>query len=156
MTRPRSVRAGCFFLGIAVLAGCGETGPMEGDDGDELGHPPPEMVATWTFQSVTENGSTASLADVLEWVVGTTQARIHIQANGAYVYEEVNSTGGQLWAESGWIFVDEEGPTIEFHVQADSDGTVDEEFTVTYTLVGNTMTVTRPEGGSTYVFTLGK
>ena len=145
-----------LLLVTVALAACGEGGPTDGEDDEELGHPPAAMVASWTYQSVTENGSPASLADVLDWDPAATAARVHVQANGAYVYEEVNSAGGQLSAESGWIFVDEEGPTIEFHIQLTDAGVVDQRFTVVYGLSGSTMTLTQSVTGSTIVFNLTK
>ena len=139
----------------AICAGCSDSDPMS-DQLDELGHPPSAMVASWTFQSVSENGSEAALAEALDWDPAATAARLHILLDGPYVYEEVNVTGGQLSAESGWVFVDEEGPTIEFHVQFTEDGVVDERFTVSYVLEGNMMNLTRVQDGSTFVFPLVK
>ena len=138
---------------LTGLVACEET-TAPGEDEEELGHPPAAMVASWTFQSVTENGSAAQLSDALEWLTGTVEARLHIQANGPYVYEEVDTNGGQLFAESGWVFVDEEGPTIEFHALQDSEGPVNEETTVFYTLSGNSMTLEQTVGASTFIYSL--
>ena len=145
-----------LVLVAAIVAGCGDSDPTSHEHPDELGHPPPAMVATWTFQSVTQNGTPASLADALDWDPAATSARLHVLLDGPYIYEEVNATGGQLSAESGWVFVDEEGPTIEFHVEFIDSGVVDERFTVTYTLVGSTLSLTREEAGSTFAYTLVK
>jgi hypothetical protein len=160
MMRTRSAELGILFLlALAVMVGgCSESGGPTGDDEgeEELGKPPAPMVASWTYQSVTEDGSAAALADALDWDAAAVEARVHVMANGAYYYEEVNGSGGQLSAESGWVFVDEEGPTIEFHIQLTDAGVVDQRFTVTYAISGTTMTLTQSVSGSTLVYTLTK
>jgi len=141
-----------LLVGCAVLAGCG--GTSTGSDEDELGHPPPAMVGTWRFQSATENGSSTSLASALEWEPATTGARLHIESNGTYWYEELNGSGAQVWAEGGWIFVDEEGGTIQAHVQWDSDGSAAEVLDLEYMLSGGVLTLEQMKGVSTFVYTL--
>ena len=142
----------CLLLCCALLVGCGETATDEGDD--ETGHPPAAMVGMWIFQSATENGTPVLLADALEWDPASTAARLHIEGIGTYVYEEVNSGGGQIWSENGWIFVDPEGGTIVVHVLGDSDGPTTDEYDLGYTLVGGLLTLEQVEGGSTFVYTL--
>gem|GEM_PF-7035989 len=61
-----------------------------------------------------------------------------IQANSAYVYEEVNATGGQLWFESGFVFID--GVEIDINAQLRSDGPVMETRRVGWTLAGDSLT----------------
>ena len=152
MTKMSSFQR-CVLLGCVLLVGCGDSGTGM-DEEDELGHPPAAMVGTWIFQSATENGSPVALEDALGWDPATTAARLHIEDIGTYVYEEVNSTGGQIWAEYGWIFVDEEGDYFTVHVQGDSDGATTDEYDLGYTLVGGVLTLEQVEGGSTFVYTL--
>lgn len=127
---------------------------MNGPDGEPSGDgkPPAAMVGTWTFQSVTVDSAAADLATVMDWVPGTIAARINVQANGAYVYEEVDAGGGQLWFESGFLFVD--AGEIDINVQLDSSGPVNEMTVATFTLTGGTLTLQQVEQGSTIVFTL--
>ena len=56
-----------LLLGCVLLVGCGEGSGTDPDEDDELGHPPAAMVGTWIFQTATENGSSVSLADALDW-----------------------------------------------------------------------------------------
>jgi hypothetical protein len=138
---------------LVLLVACGGSATDEGDD-DETGHPPAAMVGLWIFQSATVNGTPTPLADALEWDPATTAARFNIQAMGGYQYEEVNSAGAQIWSEFGWIFVDQEGGTIEVNVQGDSDGTTSDQFDLGYTLGGGVLTFELVEGSTTSVFTL--
>ena len=144
-----------ILIGCALLMGCGASSGMDAD-GDEDGHPPAEMVGDWNFQSATVNSVSTPLADALDWEPATTHAKLHVQANGGYQYEELNSAGAQVWAEGGWIFVDPEGGTIVIHSQYDSDGANTDEVTVEYTLAGGTLTLTVVEFADTSVYTLTK
>lgn len=144
----------CLLLGCVLLVGCGESSTDAEDDED--GHPPAAMVGTWTFQSATENGSPVTLADALDWEAASTAARLHVEAIGSYVYEEVNAAGGQIWSEYGWLFVDPEGGTIEVNLQGNSDGATTEQIEIGYTLVGGVLTLEEVDGASTFVFTLQK
>ena len=142
-----------LLLGCVLLVACGES--STDPEGDETGHPPAAMVGLWLFESATQNGVAVSLADALEWRAGTVAARLNIQANGGYQYEEVDVSGAQIWSEFGWMFVDQEGGTIELNVQGDSDGVQSDQVDLDYTLVGDALTLELAEGGSTFVFTLG-
>ncbi len=153
---PR-LRSPCLLLfGVAMLIGCSESTTDPADEDDELGHPPAAMVGSWTFLSATENGAAASLAGALEWDPATTLARANFEANGTYWYEEIDASGAQVWAEGGWVFVDPEGETIEVNVQWDSDGSATDQYELGYTLGGGIFTLRQVEGGSTFVYTLGR
>ena len=143
----------CALTGLILLTACG--GSATDEDGDETGHPPAAMVGTWIFQSATENGISAPLADAMEWDPATVEARLRIEAMGGYQVEEVDASGAQVWTEFGWIFVDAEGGTIEVHIQGDSDGVTSDEYDLAYTLGGGVLTLELVEGGSTFVYTLG-
>ncbi len=110
------------------------------------------MVDTWLFQSATQNGAAADLATVLEWHAGVVRAEFTIRADGAYVYQEVNQQGGQLWFESGFVFVD--GNEIDINVQLDGDGPVNETLPLTFTLVGDALTIAETTAGDTIVLFL--
>ena len=156
MDRQAKAAARALLLGLVLLAGCGTSSTDPNDQQDEDGHPPPEMVGVWIFQSATFNDSPVALADILDWEPGTAQAKLHIEANGGYQYEEVNSSGGQTWAEGGWIFVDPEGGTIVIHSQYDSNGSNTDTSTIDYELAGGVLTLTVVEFSDTTVFTLTK
>ena len=136
----------------ALLIGCGGSSPT--DEDDETGHPHAAMVGLWIFQSATENGNSIPLADALAWLPATVQARLNVEANGGYQYEEVDQAGGQVWIEYGFAFVDQEGGTIELNVQGDSDGPASDEVLLNYTLGAGVLSLETLEGGSTVVFTL--
>lgn len=152
MFRTRTL-ATCLLLAGLLVLGCSDD---DEDDpgGPGEGKPPTTMVDTWVFQSVTLNGAAANLADVLEWQPATVSAEIYIEANGTYVFQEVNAAGGQLWFESGFVFV--EGGEIDINVLQDQDGPVNETSFLTYTLAGDTLTLTEVDAGTTVVFTLGR
>ncbi len=153
---PKRRFAACLLILSALLSACGSSSTdaeVEGEE-DELGHPPAAMVGRWVFQSATVDGTPTALTDALEWTGATVQARLNVEANGTYWYEELNASGAQTWAEGGWVFVDPEGSLIEVNVQWDSDGSATDQFEMTYTLSGNVLTLQRQELGSTLVFTL--
>ena len=77
-----------------------------------------------------------------------------MQSNSAYVYEEVASNGGQLWFESGFVFID--GNEMDVNAQLDSDGQLNETRRFSFTLSGDTITLSQVVQGDTYVFTLTK
>lgn len=140
---------GCV-LGLSTF-GCSEDedGPTDADEGK----PPAAMVGTWRFNAVTVGGAPADLADVLEWQPATVAAEILIQANSAYVYQEVNGAGGQLWFRSGFVFID--GNEMDVNAQLDGDGPVNETRRYAWTLGLTDFTLSRTAGGVTTVFTLG-
>jgi hypothetical protein len=153
MLRTRKIVAATLVFCLVALAssGCGE----EGDDNpmDGGGNPPPaDLVGDWTFQSVTVDGSPDVLADGLEWEPGAASARIQFTDMNAYVYQEVDGTGGQIFYESGFIVI--EGDELELNALMDSNGDVTETTLLTFLVNGNTLTLTWVDGGTTAVFTL--
>ena len=142
----------CLLVAGLILVGCSDDEDDDPTDPAGGGEPPAEMVGSWVIQSVTVNGAPGVLADVLEWQPATVAAKFHIQTNSAYVYEEVNASGGQLWYENGWVYVD--GNEIDLNVLADSDGPVNETSFLTFTLGGGEMTFQEVDMGTTLVFTM--
>lgn len=152
MVGARTLAMWIVLLGLLVLA-CGNDDENPTDaTGD--GKPPAAMVGTWTYQAVSVDGGPAILSDVMEWTTGAVEARLHIQSNSAFVYEEVNASGGQLWAESGFVFID--GGEIDINVQSNSDGPANETTRYAFTLNSDTLTLTIVDQGMTYVFILTK
>ncbi len=145
-------------MALAISTGCGgdddddDNNPMDPDD--TSGHPPAEMVGSWGFQSVLVNGNPTPLSDALEWHDGVVAARFHIQTNSAYVYEEVDTRGGQIWYEHGFVYVD--GNEIDVNILGDGDGPVEETSFLTFTLQGDVFTLQESEDGTTTVFTLSR
>lgn len=150
---PKNLSLILLLAGLLVL-GCGSDDDDDNVDptGNEDGHPPAAMLGTWVFQSVTVDGVAASLADVLEWLPATVRAEINIQTNGTYVFQEVNASGGQLWWESGFVYVS--GNEIDINTLQDGDGLVNETSYLTYTLVNGILTLIEVDEGITVVFIL--
>jgi len=143
-----------LFSLIAFLSCSESTNNSTDSDGD--GKPSAEMIGSWIFTSVTVDGNPVNLSIEMEWVAGAVEARLHVYENSAYAYEQVDTKGGQLWAESGFVFVDESENEIDINVQQINGSSVTETVYVTYTLIGNTLTLTEIDEGTTIVFTLIK
>lgn len=141
----------CALLGVLACGDDTGTNP-DVDPGD--GKPSAELVGRWTFQSVTVDGSASTLASVLDWVANAVAANVQIQAIGSYVYEEVAANGGQLWFESGFVFVD--GSSIDINAQLDNDGPRNETTRYALAQSGETLTLQTVAASATTVFTLTK
>ena len=153
MKSLRSLFILAALCGIVALA-CGDDSSDDDDPGNgNEGPPPPSLVGVWAYQSVTIDGMPADLADVLDWVPGAIGAELQIVENSAFVYQEVDATGGQLWAELGFVFVNDAGE-IDVNTQRNTDGEVDEMLTFVFTVTDETLTLRQV--GSTLVFTLVK
>jgi len=142
-----------LLLATMLAFGCGD------DDEDDAtgpgsGKPPAGMIGSWTFDSVTVDGTLDTLASVLEWKPAAVGARMDIQANSAYVYDEVDAGGGQIWFESGFVFVD--GSEIDINTLLDGDGAVNETSFLTFTLGTDVMTLREVYMGKTNVFFMSK
>lgn len=140
-----------LLTGGALLLGCASEDD-ESTGADTSGHPPAAMVGSWIFQSATVNGSPVALDSVMEWQPQTVQAKLHVQTNSAYVFEEVNIGGGQLWFESGFVFID--GAEIDVNAQLDSDGPASETTRWSFTLNDTVFTLSRVDSGQTVFYTL--
>lgn len=140
------------LLALLIFAGCsGGNEDENSGTGPSGGPPPPELVDTWSFVSVTVNGNAASLDSVMEWVSGAVGARFTIYANNAYSYEEINNVGAQLYSEIGYII--NNGNQIEVII-TDLSGNEVESFVITYVISSNTLTISLIDGSNTIVFTL--
>ncbi|MEM7436408.1 MAG: hypothetical protein AAF436_14720 [Myxococcota bacterium] len=158
LRRPRESWRRLAILAIACVTlalGCGDSedaGPTGGTGGQE-GPPPASLVGVWTYDSVTVDGAPASLADVLDWVPGAVAAEIQLLETSAYVYQEVDANGAQLWFESGFVFFNDAGE-VDVNSLMDSEGEVSETSTFTYTESGDALTLTSVGGPPTVVFVL--
>lgn len=139
---------------LAFALSCGGTSDGSDDDDDVDGTPPASLVGRWSYDSVTVGGTPQALGDVLDWVPGAVAARLQVLANGAFVYEEVNAQGGQLWAESGFVFVVEN--EVDVNVEFTTDGSVDEMTTLTFMVSDDTLTLIEGSGEARVVFTLSR
>ena len=106
------------------------------------------------FKASSSTETPPPLSDALEWHDGVVAARFHIQTNSAYVYEEVDTRGGQIWYEHGFVYVD--GNEIDVNILGDGDGPVEETSFLTFTLQGDVFTLQESEDGTTTVFTLSR
>ena len=151
MKNLRSLLMLAALCGVVALA-CGDDSSEDDDPGNgNEGPPPPNLVGVWVYQSVTVDGAPADLGDTLDWVPGAVAAELQIVENSAFVYQEVDATGAQLWAELGFVFVNDAGE-IDVNIQRNSDGDVDEMLTFVFTVTDDTLTLRQV--GSALVFTL--
>ena len=102
---------------------------------------------------MTVDGMPASLAEVLDWVPGAVAAEIQILENGAFVYQEVDPSGGQLWFESGFVFFNDAGE-VDVNSQENSEGTASDMSIFTFTESGDTLTLRLVGGAPVVVFVL--
>ncbi len=142
----------CFIF-LFIIFSC-STNEDDSSIGPEDGHPPTEMISTWIYQMVTVDGVPSSLSVVMEWVPNAVEARLHIVNDiGSYAYEEVNSMGGQLFAETGFVYV--EGNEIDINKLQDGQANpINETVVMTFTLVADTLTVQENKAGAFLVYTL--
>lgn len=156
MTRRKSLFSYLVLLLCSIaLMGCPESDSVSNPDGngnEDEGKPPAEMLGVWKFQSASVNGNPVALSDLMDWVPMAVRAEIQILENGAYVYQEVNSQGGQLWFESGFVYV--EGGEIDVNVQQDGDGARMETVFFTYTLSNGIFTLTENDEGDIVVLVM--
>jgi hypothetical protein len=112
-----------------------------------------DLVATWTFRSVTVNDHPGDLSYVLDWVSGADEAGFRILADGSYIYAENDSQYGyDVWMEWGTIKVDDDSFTIE--KTEDFDGPIQppEKVNGKWSVSGNTLTMDVVDGSNTYCF----
>jgi len=139
----------CFF----ILFHCSSS-EDDNSTGPEQGHPPAEMIDTWIYRMVTVDSVPASLSNVMDWVPDAVEARFHIVNDiGSYVYEEVNLAGGQLFAESGFVYIEDN--RIDINKLQDGQGNpLDETIFLTFELVEDTLTLRELDEGTELIFTL--
>jgi hypothetical protein len=138
----KSIQIFVVFLAVLlmlIIAGCGK-------DKDTSTEPevsvPPELVATWTYQSATVNGFPVSLALVLGWHQGMASARCTVNEDESFVYEELDSADVVQWTESGTFTVVGNNATIT--ITSNDDGPVEppEVLSGTWALSENELTLT--------------
>jgi len=151
MSRFQALVIVSALSGLLAL-GCGGEAAGEHDPMVE-GPAPASAVGVWTYQSVTVNGASANLADFLDWVPGAVAAELQILGSGAFVYQEVDGTGAQLWFESGFVFFNDAGE-VDVNVQQDVSGMVSRMSSFTYAISNDTLTLGQLGGADLVVFTL--
>lgn len=141
------------LLFVFIIFSCSNN-EDDNSTGAQDGHPPPEMIGTWIYQSVSVDSVPASLSMVMDWVPNAVEARLHIVNDiGSFVYEEVNIMGGQLWVETGFVYVD--GNEIDVNILYDGDANpVNETIFMTFTLLADTLTLQEIDDGTVRFFTL--
>jgi hypothetical protein len=135
-------------LVMSLAAGCGKDDGNGPDPDNKV--IPPALVTTWTFQSVTINGYYGSLDEVLEWQYESVLAGFSIEADGKYTYLEIDSYGELSWYEMGTVSIS--GDNFTFVTTSDADGPVNDRMSGSWSLSGNTLTMTVSEEGDRYVF----
>ena len=126
------------ILLVVIIAGCGKDDDSTGPDTSI----PPELIATWTYQSATINEIPVNLGAVLEWHEGTVSARFTVGGDGTFVNEELDGDSLVIWTESGTFAVSGNNATIT--ITSDSDGPVNPPDIMigTWALSGNELTLT--------------
>ena len=142
-------------LSMLLFVGC------SGDDDNNTNGPakssgifPSEVLGSWTYVSVTVNGSAASLSDALEWVSTAVSARLSLIDDGDYAYSELDASDNVVVFEVGTVTVT--GNNIVVIAEQDNDGPLDDTYVGTYSLSngGETLTLTVTIDGDLVVFTL--
>ncbi len=112
---------------------------------------PPELIGTWTYQSATINGDPIHLGFVLSWHSGTVSARFTISADESFFYEELDSAGVVHWTENGTFTVD--GNTATITLTSNDDGPIEppEVLSGTWAINENELTLTTTLEGAIIV-----
>jgi len=95
----------CLSLAFLMLlaTGCSDDDPVAAQESALL---PPELAATWSFSSVTQDGAAALLNDVLRWEPNTEKATLTLNKNGTFDYVEVTAEGERTYQSAGTFKVD--------------------------------------------------
>ena len=67
---------------------------------------PNELLGAWTFQSASVGGMSIALSYVLPWVPSTTEARITVNTDSSYLYEDVASDSSVVFELHGTFSVE--------------------------------------------------
>jgi len=92
-----------FALLMLFMSGCSDDDPVATQESASL---PPELVATWSFSSVTQNGTAASLRDALGLEPNTAKVTMTLNNNSTFDYVEVTDEGEKTYQSSGTFTVD--------------------------------------------------
>lgn len=137
---------------LGSMVGCSDDdkGPNNSPGGTNV---PTELIATWTFQAatVTIDGTTEdiSLSYLLPWEEGrTAHARITINDDGTFVFDNVDTASAVFLTETGSFTVD--GSSFSL--------TGDDEllFSGNWMVSGSALKLTATEMGSTVVLVATK
>ncbi|MDH3215437.1 MAG: hypothetical protein OEN01_03990 [Candidatus Krumholzibacteria bacterium] len=141
----RIVLCVALLLTPYAFVGCGE------DNGPVAPSPlPTELVASWTYESVTFGGTEVPLHIALDWRPATVTATMTLAADNRYLYEEWDVAGGLTWTETGTVSVS--GPNFWIRVTRENGVPVAPDVTSgMWSLNGNEMIATIQEGADTIV-----
>lgn len=102
------------------------------------------LVGQWQAQSVTVNGSSASMADFFEWETGTAYMLLDLMADGTAISREMASANDILYGGLGTWNTDGGTMTLSFEGPMVMDS---------WSVVGNTLTVEMTDDGDSIVLT---
>jgi hypothetical protein len=133
------------------MVGCSDDDKGANSNGDPPGdtNVPAELIATWTFQSATVNDvSIDDLSMILPWEQNTEYARISINDDNTYVFENVSADSAVLLSETGAFLVDGSSFSLTGIEELSISGN--------WAVSGDSLTLTATEMGFTTVLTATK
>lgn len=142
-------------IGLFVLGGCKkDSAPAGGTTGSGV---PAQLVAAWTAQSATVNGTATALSTVLQWEATTVSARVTVNANGTYSYTELDNAGGTTYTASGTVTISGTGISMAVTNENGTPVNPPTQFLAgTFVVAGNQLTVSTNVGGNAIVIIFTK
>lgn len=133
---------------LAIFAGCGDDDKGTNGNGNGI---PSQLVGTWTFPeevTVIVNGVPMSVKskDVLDWEPNSVSARITIDDNGSFTYEELDSEGTVVYDTTVTVSVSGDTITVTL-IKLPINSAI-------WSVNGNQLTLTVDVIGYTYVIIL--
>ncbi|RKX29739.1 MAG: hypothetical protein DRP47_00915 [Candidatus Zixiibacteriota bacterium] len=117
---------------------------------------PDELLGTWTFQTITVDGTTTDIADIFEWDSTTVSSHIIIYADYTTRYEELDSDNSVVFYDKELFVINENSLTITAVSENGSPIEHQYAFSGSWSISGNQLTLSTSEEGHTIVFTLSK
>ena len=146
-----------FLVAVCLFAtvGCGSDDSAS-PTGPGASAPPQEMVATWTFESITFNGTPVPLATAFDWHPSTVSATVRVNADRSITTEELDISGVVVVTTTGTMSVNGHTFTMTETMRNGTPLTPAEVTTATWAIVGNQMTATILEDSDVIVAVLSK
>ncbi|UCE66465.1 MAG: hypothetical protein JSU85_00190 [Candidatus Zixiibacteriota bacterium] len=114
---------------------------------------PAELVGMWLYESATLNGVPFGLGLLLGWEPGTVAARFTVGSDRSFLYEELDADSAVVWTEWGTFTVDGNTATITRTENDAGPMNPPEIMSGTWTLSGDTLVLTTSYEGLTVVLT---
>lgn len=137
------------LAGLLVLGSCKkDSAPANSGTGGV----PSQLVGVWTAQSATVNGTPTDLGTVLQWEPTTASARVTLNANGTYTYEELDAASSVVYTQSGTVAIS--GNNITMTATSENGAPVNPPTLFlggTWAINGNLLTLSTTVGGSAIV-----